>query len=129
MKLLLDQGLPRSAAAILRERGWDAVHVGDIALAAANDQVLLTKASEQNRVLITLDADFHTLLALSGDSGPSVIRIRIEGLRAEALADLIHNVVEQARSELADGAVVSVQERRIRVRKLPIWEDYPAPPT
>jgi hypothetical protein len=35
MKLLLDQGLPRSSAAILREAGFDAVHAGEISLATA----------------------------------------------------------------------------------------------
>ena len=128
MKLLLDQGLPRGAAEILRERGWDAVHVGDLQLASADDQIILDKAGEQNRAVVTLDADFHTLLALSGAFGPSVIRIRIEGLRAEPLADLIQNVLQQVRDDLFHGAAVTVQEGRIRVRNLPIWEEYPAPP-
>ena len=35
MKLLLDQGLPRSAAALLRDTGIDAVHTGEIGYAVA----------------------------------------------------------------------------------------------
>ncbi len=37
MKLLLDQGLPRTAATELATLGWDVVHVGEIGMAAAKD--------------------------------------------------------------------------------------------
>jgi len=37
MKLLLDQGIPRSAATILRRASFDAVHTGEIGLAEAED--------------------------------------------------------------------------------------------
>jgi predicted nuclease of predicted toxin-antitoxin system len=76
MKLLLDQGTPRSAATILRRAGFDAVHTGEIGLAEAEDSEIIQLASEQNRVVETLDADFHAHLALIaslravGDSHP-----------------------------------------------------------
>lgn len=89
MRLLLDQGLARSAALILRQRGHDAVHVGDIALAEAMDETILDQARTDGRVVVTLDADFHAILAREGRSGPSVVRIRIEGLNAEAQADVV----------------------------------------
>jgi predicted nuclease of predicted toxin-antitoxin system len=45
MKLLLDEGLPRSAAQILRESGIDAVHAGESGLATASDVDILAFAS------------------------------------------------------------------------------------
>ena len=94
MKLLLDQGLPRSAADLLRSRGYDAVH--------------------------TLDADFHALLAINGATGPSVVRIRIERLRAAALADLVQLLLERWGTLLERGAVLTVLPDRVRVHHLPI---------
>jgi predicted nuclease of predicted toxin-antitoxin system len=65
MKLLLDQGLPRSAAILLRESNIDAVHVGEIGMSEAEDIAIITRAEQDNRIVVTLDADFHTILALN----------------------------------------------------------------
>jgi len=46
--VLLDQGLPRSAARILRDSGFDAVHVGEIGMSAAADVTILSHARESN---------------------------------------------------------------------------------
>ena len=93
MNLLLDQGLPRSSAERLRQAGIDTVHVGDVGLFAAEDAAILQLGRDQGRVVVTLDADFHALLAAAGATSPSVIRIRIEGLGSEELADLVQTVL------------------------------------
>ena len=120
MRLLLDQGLPRSAAALLRGDGIDAVHTGEIGFASAEDAEILTWARREGRIVVTLDADFHALLALSNASSPSVIRIRIEGLRAEKLVSLLHILFQDWSEELELGSVLTVQPGRVRLRRLPI---------
>ncbi len=119
-RLLLDQGLARATAAILRERGWDAVHVGELGLAHASDRSILELARRDGRMLCTLDADFHQLLALSGATSPSVIRIRIEGLRGPALARLLERVLEEVGPSLMAGMAVTITTRSVRVRRLPL---------
>jgi predicted nuclease of predicted toxin-antitoxin system len=57
-RLLLDQGVPRDAAFILRSLGWDVIHVGEIGLAAAEDRQIIARAVEEGRVCVTLDLDF-----------------------------------------------------------------------
>lgn len=118
--LLLDQGLPRSTGVHLSASGIESVHVGDIGLAAAADATILEHARVEGRIVVTLDADFHARLALSGAERPSVIRIRIEGLRAEELARLLLRILEQCGEELKQGAVVSVTEGGVRLRRLPM---------
>lgn len=120
MKLLLDQGLPRSAASLLSQRGVDTVHVGEIGMAAAEDAEILVRGRVEQRVVVTLDADFHTLLALSGATLPSVIRIRLEGLKADGVIAVIEKVLDAWGEELELGAVVTVDQRRIRMRRLPL---------
>jgi predicted nuclease of predicted toxin-antitoxin system len=120
MKLLLDQGLPRSTGFLLLKNGIEALHVAEIGLASASDANILEAALLEHRVLVTLDADFHALLALSGASKPSVIRIRIEGLRAEDLASLLAQILIVCEPDLIKGSMVTVTEKGIRVRQLPL---------
>ena len=123
MKLLLDQGLPRSSVSLLCKAGIDTVHVGELGQSCADDDVVLQLGRDSQRVVVTLDADFHTRLALSEAATPSVIRIRIEGLRGEGLAKLLQVVLSQCATDLEQGAAVTVQEGRIRIRHLPILHE------
>jgi len=120
MKLLLDQGLPLTTAALLRDRDVDAIHTGEIGFARAEDITILEKARAEERIVVTLDSDFHTLLALSNASSPSVIRIRIERLRAQGCADLIEMLLKDWHNELEAGVMITVQPGRVRLHDLPI---------
>jgi predicted nuclease of predicted toxin-antitoxin system len=70
--------------------------------------------------VVTLDSDFHALLAAGQTTTPSTIRIRIEGLKGNDVADLIEQVATAATTELEAGAAVSVTKTGIRVRLLPL---------
>ena len=120
MKLLLDQNLPETAAILLRSAGLDTVHTREVGLAYADDDEILAWSRAEDRMVITLDADFHALLALSGATKPSVIRIRIEGLADRALVDLISSVTATRRDDLDSGAAISVTETAIRTHRLPL---------
>ena len=118
--VLLDQGLPRTAAGLLREIGWDAQHVSERGMSQAEDVAIIEVARQEGRVVVTLDADFHALLAVSGAQGPSVLRIRMEGLKADQVASLIEQVFAVAGNALALGAMVTVLDGKIRIKHLPI---------
>lgn len=125
MKLLLDQGLPRSSVPRLVPAGFEAVHVGDVGLATADDVVILAHARDPGQVVVTLDADFHAHLARSGADAPSVVRLRVEGLRADATAALLTRVLGACREALAAGAVVTANLDQARVRRLPLERPSP----
>ena len=120
MKLLLDMGLARRAGALLRERGFDCTHVGELGLPRLADRAILQMAADEGRAVVTLDADFSALLALSGASRPSVIHIRREGLDFRRAADLIARTVGLLCEDLEVGCIASVSERGVRVHHLPI---------
>jgi predicted nuclease of predicted toxin-antitoxin system len=122
MRLVLDQGVPRDAAVRLRNRGHDCVHVGEIGMHnAADDEILAWSAT--GAIVVTLDADFHAILAVSGASGPSVIRLRIQGLRAPELTALIEKVVAEFQKDLQGGCLITVKAHKTTCHRLPIGGD------
>ena len=123
IRLLLDQGLPRSTVGSLSRRGVAVRHVADVGLERAPDVEILRVARDAGEVVVTLDADFHSLLAVSGARGPSVIRIRREGLRGPDIARLVEVVLERTGDMLELGAMVTVDWRSIRVHRLRVFED------
>lgn len=125
MKLLLDQGLPRSAIGSLAAAGIVAEHVGDLGMAAATDAEVLAEARSRGAVVVSLDSDFHALLAAAGETKPSVVRLREEGLKADALTELLLRVLPAIQAELEQGAVASVTRQQVRVHLLPIGKRLP----
>lgn len=126
IRLLLDQGLPRTTAAQLSAAEWDVVHVADRGMSRARDREILDYARRENRVCVTLDADFHAILAVTNATGPTVIRLRQEGLDGKAIANLLRTIWPSIEPQVLHGAMITVTERSIRVRRLPISDSPPS---
>lgn len=125
MKFLIDNALSPVLAHRLRQEGYDAVHVGDLGLASAPDPVIFDVAATEERVIVSADTDFGTLLALRSSLKPSVILFRREDHRPLGqLAVLLANL-SVIRSDLEQGAIVVFEDARVRIRRLPIGHENP----
>jgi predicted nuclease of predicted toxin-antitoxin system len=101
-RILLDQGLAPHAATVLREHGFDAVHVSELGMEPTEDSEILAFARSDSRVCVTLDHDFHAHLAATGRGLPSVVLLRVQGLNALGQADLIRTVYLQCEAALIE---------------------------
>jgi predicted nuclease of predicted toxin-antitoxin system len=120
VRYLIDANLSPVVAERLRQAGHDAVHVGELGLLTAPDDEILSRAARDERVIVSADADFGTLLALGGLSKPSFVLLRsADHLSPDQQALLIGNL-QRVGDELVRGAIVTLSRGRVRVRQLPI---------
>ena len=72
--------------------------------------------------MITHDTDFGTILALTGSARPSVILFRWQAISAQRLFSFLTEYLPQLSESLVAGALVVVDEQKIRVRTLPLLQ-------
>jgi predicted nuclease of predicted toxin-antitoxin system len=123
LRFLIDHALSFRVAELLRSANHDAIHVAEIRLSAAADQVIFDFAHSDDRIIVSADTDFGTLLALQRTPKPSCILLRWPELRnAEQQTRVLLANLSNVSDALGAGAVVVIEPHRVRVRYLPLTE-------
>jgi predicted nuclease of predicted toxin-antitoxin system len=122
VKLLIDEALQDDVAHRLSAAGHDVTHVRLLGLSGHSDDEVMALALEEDRLLITTDTDFGTILALTGAAGPNVLLLRGIGDTVDVRVEAILDILPRVEYELSEGAVIVLEEDRYRVRFLPIDE-------
>jgi predicted nuclease of predicted toxin-antitoxin system len=85
-----------------------------------SDATIMAHARTHAEIVLTSDLDFGTLLALSGDQGPSVIQLRAPILAPEVLGLRVLECLTRFQTQLETGALIVLDNRKSKIRLLPI---------
>ncbi|MBS1800973.1 MAG: DUF5615 family PIN-like protein [Acidobacteria bacterium] len=120
MKLLVDMNLSPRWVEFLASQEFEAVHWSAVGRADAADTELMSYAAANDLIVLTHDLDFSTILAATHGEKPSVVQIRANDLRPETIGASVAGALHQMAAELADGALLTIDPQRTRVRLLPL---------
>jgi predicted nuclease of predicted toxin-antitoxin system len=120
MKILVDMNLSPAWVKFLTNVGYETAHWSEIGSGDASDIELMAWAARNGYVVLTADLDFGAILAATKRFGPSVVQLRSDILTPQAIGDAVIRALHQARQELSDGALISIDAAHARLRILPI---------
>jgi predicted nuclease of predicted toxin-antitoxin system len=120
LRIVIDMNLSPDWAPLLTAASWPAVHWSTIGNPRATDTEIVSWARANRHVVFTHDLDFGTLLALTHATGPSVLQVRGDDVLPDHMGPLVLAALRDHATALEAGALLTVDERRSRVRILPL---------
>ena len=115
-KFLIDESCGRKLCIFLREKGFDALFVGDI-FPSTLDQHVLAYAKNEERVLVTNDKDFGELLFRLRLPSSGVIFLRLKNDNLVSRRQHLLEVIKEFNTKLSISFII-VTEGKVRIRKL-----------
>ncbi len=121
MKLLVDNAISPIVSDGLKKEGFDAIHVREIGMQSASDYEIFQVAIQEERIIISADTDFGALLAIYKKTKPSFLLLRKgKYTKPMQILLLLLDILPKLEDELEKGTVITVTEKKIRIRYLPI---------
>ncbi|MCD6732552.1 MAG: DUF5615 family PIN-like protein [Burkholderiaceae bacterium] len=120
MKVLVGMNLSPRWVGLLVGASIEAVHWSTVGPADAPDSQIMAFAKANGYVVLTHDLDFSAILAATHGNKPSVAQIRSEDIDPDVIGKPVIAALQQLSTELDDGALITIEPSRTRLRVLPL---------
>ncbi|RJR17634.1 MAG: hypothetical protein C4581_07615 [Nitrospiraceae bacterium] len=120
LKFIADMHISPLTVKQLQKDGYDIVRVTDKLHATSSDNEIVHLAHKEQAVIITQDLDFSAIVAQSGLHGPSVVSLRVSNAKPDMVTRIPSTVLPLIETELAEGSIVSIDEKEYRIKRLPV---------
>ncbi|MBU1666168.1 MAG: DUF5615 family PIN-like protein [Gammaproteobacteria bacterium] len=120
MKLLVDMNLSPRWVGVLADAGIEAAHWITRGAKNAPDTEIMAYAGANGYVVLTHDLDFSAILAVTHGEKPSVVQIRADDVSPSVIGMQVIAALRQMATELDEGALITVDPNRTRLRLLPL---------
>jgi len=117
VKIKLDENLPASLAAELRQLGHETDSVLDESLGGQNDESVWRAAQREGRFLITQDLDFSDLRRFAPGNHAGLLLVRLRSPSIPALKELLLRLFRDSRSEHWRGCFVVATDHKLRIKR------------
>ena len=105
---------------LLVNAGFEASHWSMLGAPNAPDSEIMAYGGLHGCVVLTHDLDFGAILAATQGEKPSVVQIRADDVSPGVIGKHIVIALRQMADELEEGALLTVDPNRTRLRLLPL---------
>lgn len=119
MKILIDMNLSPRWIKLFYDAGLESAHWSIIGAPNAPDKEIMNYAKDNGYIVLTHDLDFSAILAVTHGEKPSVVQIRAENVSPDVIGLPVITAIRQMTAELEEGALITVDPKRTRLRLLP----------
>ena len=118
MRFLADENMARAIVAWIRSAGHDVLYAAELKPGEADD-VWLSQAQADNRLIVTADKDFGELVFRDHLNSAGVLLLRMEDLTVQQRLTRLQSVWSVVEAN-PTGKFIVVTDRKVRVRTMPV---------
>jgi predicted nuclease of predicted toxin-antitoxin system len=117
IRLLTDENMSPKVVAGLRQHGMDILDTKEQQWHGADDEALMTIAYQEQRFVLTHDADFGTLAINQGKPCYGILYLRLRNMKPTHVCRVCEELFQHD-LEITPHTIWVIEEARIRIRSL-----------
>ena len=116
-KWLTDENVPRQIIKLLRAQRYDVKDIREEGMAGAKDTVVMALATREERILVTTDKDFSSLILYPPGTHGGIVVLKMRHPTGRGLTNLFRRFLDTYDLSKIPSALVMISEGKVRIRK------------